>query len=75
MRTFARAIVTVDEKLKKIMVVCNPNSIPSRDPFELWKEKQGLKRARTRLGFMDYLLKYQTVICSIESIWSKIPTW
>jgi hypothetical protein len=32
------------------------------------------RKRRTRLVFMDYLLKYQTVICSIESIWSKIPT-
>jgi hypothetical protein len=36
-------VVAVDEKLKKITVVCNPNGIPMRDKFEEWEDKQGLK--------------------------------
>jgi hypothetical protein len=32
-------VITVDEKLKKITVVCNPNSIPMKKQFEFYEDR------------------------------------
>jgi hypothetical protein len=52
-------VVTVDDRLKKITVVCNPNSIPIGDAFDLWESNRNLRPVDSSLVHESIKSEYE----------------